>query len=152
MIRKIKIFILLSFFLYGCDYKPIYSDKSNNSFSIEQVDFLGDVEINNLISKKLKRYQNKNVAKKFNIEINSVYDKISQSKDRTGKTTDYKVIVEVTFKIDDNENITTLQIKEDFLIKNLTNEFEERKYEKTKVENATDIIINTFIIQLSQIK
>ena len=37
-------------------------------------------------------------------------------------------------------------------MKNLTNEFEERKYEKTKIENATSIMINTFIIQLSQIK
>ena len=43
------------------------------------------------------------------------------------------------------------QLQEDFLIKNLTNEFEENKYEKTKIENAINIIINTFTIQLSQI-
>ena len=36
-------------------------------------------------------------------------------------------------------------------MKNLNNEFEEKKYEKAKIENSIDIIINTFIIQLSQI-
>ena len=110
------------------------------------------IEINNLIDRKLKRYQNKNVEKKFDVEINSDYNKVSQSKDRTGKTTDYKVIIKITFKIDDNKNVTTIQLEEDFLMKNLINEFEERKYEKTKIENATDIMINTFIIQLSQIR
>ena len=152
MTNKIKILALIIFLFSGCDYKPIYSNKSDNNFSIEQIDFNGDIEINNLIDKKLKRYQNKNSAKKFDIEINSDYNKISQSKDRTGKTTDYKVIIKITFKIDDNKNITTIQLEEDFLMKNLTNEFKKRKYEKTKIENATDRMINTFIIQLSQIR
>ena len=152
MTNKIKILVLLIFLFNGCDYKPIYSNQSDDNFSIEQIGFNGDVEINNLLNKKLKRYQNKNVTKKFDIEVNSEYNKISQSKDRTGKTTDYKVIIKITFKINDNENFTTIQLQEDFLMKNLTNEFEERKYEKTKIENATSIIINTFIIQLSQIK
>ena len=152
MINKIKILVLIIFLFGGCDYKPIYSNKSDNNFSIEQIDFNGDIEINNLIDRKLKRYQNKNVEKKFDVEINSDYNKVSQSKDRTGKTTDYKVIIKITFKIDDNKNVTTIQLEEDFLMKNLINEFEERKYEKTKIENATDIMINTFIIQLSQIR
>ena len=38
--------------------------------------------------------------KKFDIDINSVYEKISQSKDATGKTTDYKIIVKIIFKIE----------------------------------------------------
>ena len=99
MINKIKILVLIIFLFGGCDYKPIYSNKSDNNFSIEQIDFNGDIEINNLIDRKLKRYQNKNVEKKFDVEINSDYNKVSQSKDRTGKTTDYKVIIKITFKI-----------------------------------------------------
>ena len=57
----------------------------------------------------------------------------------------------MTFKIDDNQKITTIQSQENFLIKNLTNKFEEKKYEKTKIKNTLDIIINNLIIQLSQI-
>lgn len=151
MIRKLIIFILSTFLLYSCDYKPIYSNKSDTNFFIESINFKGEAEINNLISKKLKRYQKRNSSKKFNVNVNSSYEKISQSKDLTGKTTDYKVIITITFKIDNNKKIITLVSQEDFLMKNLTNEFEERKYEKAKIENSIDIIINTFIIQLSQI-
>ena len=149
MIKKISILFLLTFLLNNCDYKPIYSDSSRDNFSIEELNFNGDIEINNLLKKKLKRYQNKNSIRKFDVDINSVYEKISQSKDLTGKTTDYKIIVKITFQINESK---TLILQEDFLMKNLTNEFEENKYEKTKIESSIDIIINTFTIQLSQMQ
>ena len=151
MIRKFIILILSTFLLYSCDYKPIYLNKSDINFSIENINYKGNNEINNIVNTKLKRYKNRDQVKKFNINVNSTYEKISQSKDLTGKTTDYKVIITITFKIDNNKKIITLVSQEDFLMKNLTNEFEERKYEKAKIENSIDIIINTFIIQLSQI-
>ena len=149
MIKKISILFLLTFLLNNCDYKPIYSDSSRDNFSIEELNFNGDIEINNLLRKKLKRYQNQNSIKKFDVDINSAYEKISQSKDLTGKTTDYKIIVKITFQINESK---TLILQEDFLMKNLTNEFEENKYEKTKIESSIDIIINTFTIQLSQMQ
>ena len=152
MSRKFKIFIIAILLLYGCEYKPIYSNKSDNNFSIKEINFNGEIEINNLINRKLIRYQNQTASKKFDIEVNSFYEKISQSKDRTGKTTDYKVIIRINFKIGYAGNITNLQLSEDFLMKNLTDKFEEKKYEKTRIENATDVMINTLIVQLSQIQ
>ncbi len=151
MIRNIIILILSTFLFNACDYTPIYSDKSVGDFSIEKISFNGDIEINNLIDKKLKNYQKQDTSKKFGVDITSTYTKASQSKDASGKTTDYKITIKVKFEIDANGKITTFQLQEDFLIKNLTNEFEENKYEKTKIENAINIIINTFTIQLSQI-
>ena len=129
MIKKISILFLLTFLLNNCDYKPIYSDSSRDNFSIEELNFNGDIEINNLLNKKLKKYQNKNSIKKFDVDINTVYEKISQSKDLTGKTTDYKIIVKITFQINESK---TLILQEDFLMKNLTNEFEENKYERPR--------------------
>ena len=151
MIRKIIILFFFTFLLYGCDYKPIYSITSNDSFSIEEINFEGDIEINNLLNKKLKNYQNRNAQQKFNIDVNSALEKISQSKDQKGKTTDYKIIIKIKFKVDNDKKIIVIQSQEDFLIKNLTNEIEEKKYEKAKIRNAIDIIVNNFIIQLSQI-
>jgi len=151
MIRKLIIFILSTFLLYSCDYKPIYSNKSDTNFFIADINFEGNAEINNVINKKLKRYQKAASKKKFNIDVKSDYEKISQSKDLTGKTTDYKVIVTINFEIDNNKKIIKLVSQEDFLMKNLNNEFEEKKYEKAKIENSIDIIVNTLIIQLSQI-
>ena len=151
MIKKIIILCLFSFLMNSCDYKPIYSTTSNNNFSIEKINFDGDIEINNFLNKKLKNFKNQNTTRKFNIDVKSNITKISQTKDQKGKTTDYKIIIKVTFKIDDNQKITTIQSQENFLIKNLTNKFEEKKYEKTKIKNTLDIIINNLIIQLSQI-
>ena len=151
MIRKFIILILSTFLLYSCDYKPIFSNKSDTNFFISDINFEGNAEINNVINKKLKRYQKVASKKKFNIDVKSDYEKISQSKDLTGKTTDYKVIVTIDFEIDNNKKIIKLVSQEDFLMKNLNNEFEEKKYEKAKIENSIDIIVNTLIIQLSQI-
>ena len=39
MSRKFKILILTIFLLYGCEYKPIYSNKLDNNFSIEKTIF-----------------------------------------------------------------------------------------------------------------
>tara|TARA_B100001113_G_C21061515_1_gene601394 strand:+ start:506 stop:961 length:456 start_codon:yes stop_codon:yes gene_type:complete len=151
MLRNIIILFFFSFLLSNCDYTPIYSDKKSNNFSIEEINYTGDIEINTLINKKLKIYQKQEKSKKFNIDIKSSYQKISQSKDLTGKTTDYKIIIKVLFKIENNQKITTVQAQEDFVIKNITNEFEEKNYEKIKKENLTDLIVNSLIIQLSQI-
>ena len=150
MLRNIIILFFFSFLLSNCDYTPIYSDKKSNNFSIEKINYTGDIEINTLINKKLKIYQKQEKSKKFNIDIKSSYEKISQSKDLTGKTTDYKIIIKVLFTIENNQKITTITAQEDFLIKNITNEFEEKKYEKIKKENLTDLIVNSLIIQLSQ--
>mgnify|MGYP001388654076 CR=1 FL=1 len=151
MIRKFIILILSTFLLYSCDYKPIYLNKSDINFSIENVNYKGNNEINNIVDTKLKRYKNRDQVKKFNINVNSTYEKISQSKDLTGKTTDYKIIIKITFEIDNNKETITLISQEDFFMKNLDNEFEEKKYEKTKINNSIDIIINTFTLQLSQL-
>lgn len=151
MIRKFIILILSTFLLYSCDYKPIYLNKSDINFSIENVNYKGNNEINNIVNTKLKRYKNRDQVKKFNINVNSTYEKISQSKDLTGKTTDYKIIIKITFEIDNNKETITLVSQEDFFMKNLDNEFEEKKYEKTKINNSIDIIINTFTLQLSQL-
>ena len=107
--KKYIYIILMPFLFLSCDYKPIYSKKSNYNFMIQKIDFKGDSEINNLIDKKLKKYQNKENEKKFLISTISSYEKISQSKDLSGKTTNYLVIINVSFEIK-KENLIDLII------------------------------------------
>ena len=79
------------------------------------------------------------------------YDKISQSKNLSGKTTDYLVEIKTTFKVEINNKTKTLIFKEQFLVKNFSNKFEENNFEKIKKENSIDLIINKLIAQISQI-
>ena len=90
--------------------------------------------------------------KKFSISALSSYEKISQSKDLSGKSTNYLVSISVSFEIKKNNEIKKFLNKEEFLIKNFTNKFEENNLEKIKKENLIDSIINRLVIQLSQIK
>ena len=150
MRKYFYIFIFIPFLMLSCDYSPIYSSKDNYNFFIEKINFSGDAEINNLIDKKLKKYQTTKNEKKISISSTSSYSKVSQSKNLSGKTTNYLVIIEITFQIKKGDKLNTLKFKEDFLIKNFSNKFEESNLEKIKKENATNLIINRLISQISQ--
>ena len=144
MRKYIYIFIFIPFLILGCEYSPIYSSKDNYNFFIEKIEFNGDAEINNLIDKKLKKYQTTKNEKKISISSTS------QSKNLSGKVTNYLVIIEIAFQIKKGNKLNTLKFKEDFLIKNFSNKFEESNLEKIKKENATNLIINRLISQISQ--
>ena len=150
MRKYIYIFIFIPFLVLSCDYSPIYSNQDNYNFFIEKIEFVGDPEINNLIDKKLKKYQRTKNEKKISIFSTSSYNKVSQSKNLSGKTTNYLVIIEITFEIKKEEKLNTFKFKEDFLIKNFNNKFEESNLEKIKKENTTNLIINRLISQISQ--
>ena len=149
--KKYIYIILVPLFLLSCEYTPIYSNKNDYNFSIEKINFEGNSEINNLVEKKLIRFLNRNVNKKFIITTISSYKKISQSKNLTGKTTDYLITIEIIFKIEKGNEQKTLIKKEEFLIKNFSDKFEENKLEKTKKESLVNSMVNEFIIQLSRI-
>ena len=149
--KKYIFIILVPFFLFSCEYTPIYSNKNDYNFSFEKINFEGNSEINNLVEKKLIRFLNRNVNKKFIITTISSYKKISQSKNLTGKTTDYLITIEIIFKIEKGNEKKTLIKKEEFLIKNFSDKFEENKLEKTKKESLVNSMVNELIIQLSRI-
>ena len=144
------ILIFIPFLFLGCEYTPIYSNKNNFNFKIEKIDFKGDAEINNLIDKKLKKYNKTESGEKISISTFSSYEKISQSKNLSGKTTDYLVVIKTNFEIKIDDKIKTLIFTEEFLIKNFSNKFEENNFEKIKKENSIDLIINNLITQISQ--
>ena len=151
MKKYIYILIFIPLLFISCDYTPIYSDKNDYNFKIEKIEFNGDAEINNLIDKKLKKYKKTLSDKKFSIFASTSYAKISQSKNLSGKTTDYLVEIKTTFKIEIDNKTKTLIFKEQFLVKNFSNKFEENNFEKIKKENSIDLIINKLIAQISQI-
>ena len=119
MRKYIYIFIFIPFLILSCDYSPLYSNKNDNDFLIEKIEFSGDAEINNLIDKKLKKYRTKTSEKKISILSTSSYNKVSQSKNLSGKTTNYLVIIEIAFQIKKGNKLNTLKFKEDFLIEEI---------------------------------
>ena len=150
--KKYIYIILLPLLFMSCDYKPIYSMKNNYNFMIEEINLNGDREINNLINKKLKKFQKRENEKKFSISATSSYEKISQSKDLSGKTTNYLITIDVSFEIKKGNEVNKFMTKEEFLIKNFSNKYEENNLEKIKKENLIDLIVRRLVVQLSQIE
>ena len=65
MIKKNIIFLSLILFLNSCGFTPIYLKNNNVNFSIEQVNFIGDRELNNFLKINLINTKMKKLIIKF---------------------------------------------------------------------------------------
>jgi len=147
---KIKIiFISLIFLLANCGFSPIYMKNTNNNFSIENVIFNGDRELNNFLKTDLKKYKNEKINKKIYIEAISEYKKIILTKNTAGKVTNYRLVAKVTFLIKSTNR--KINITEERIINTLDDKFEEARKERAIKQNfalsisnklASELIIN----------
>jgi outer membrane lipopolysaccharide assembly protein LptE/RlpB len=147
MIKKFTIVIAL-IILTGCGFTPMHSKKNNNNFSIEQINFSGERELNNFLRIGLTRYKSSS-DKKFFIDVESEFSKIILTKDKTGKATNYELIANVTFKLKSNKKIEFAERK---IIKNLNDNFEQTKQERSVKQIFATSMINKLINQLSIIR
>ena len=126
---KIKIiFISLIFLLANCGFSPIYVKNTNNNFSIENVIYNGDRELNNFLKTNLNQYKNEEANKKVYIEAISKYEKIILTKNTVGKVTNYKLTAIVTFLIKSTDR--KINIIEERVINTMDDKFEEARKEK----------------------
>jgi hypothetical protein len=144
---KIKIiFISLIFLLANCGFSPIYVKNTNNNFSIENVIYNGDRELNNFLKTNLNQYKNEGANKKVYIEAISKYEKIILTKNTTGKITNYKLIAEVTFLIKSTDR--KINIIEERVINTMNDKFEEARKEKAIKQSFASSISKKLVSEL----
>ena len=133
MIKKNILYITLIFFLTNCGFTPIYLKNTNVNFSIEQVNYTGDRDLNNFLKTNLNQYKNEKIDNKIYIKAKSFYKKIILSKDSAGKVTNYQLEAEVIFKIKPlNKEIKIVEKK---IMNSMNDKFEESRYERTIKQN-----------------
>jgi hypothetical protein len=142
------ILILFLFFLNSCGYTSIYKNQKSQDFQINIFEMTGDNEINNLIKNDLKFYSNRNSNIKYNISINSNYQKVIVSKNSAGVATDYKLIAETVISFDKEGKNNILNFNENINIKSNSNFNEQNNYEKSIKKNFASSISNKFIIKI----
>ena len=146
MIRKSTILVSIIFFLTNCGFTPIYLKNTNVNFSIEQVNYTGDKELNNFLKTNLNQYKNKQIDNKIYIEANSNYKKIILSKDGVGEVTNYQLEAEVIFLIKPlNKKI---KITEKKIMDSIDDKFEEARNERTIKQNFATSISNRLSSEL----
>jgi hypothetical protein len=100
----------------------------------------GDRNMNNLIKNEINLYSNKNSINKFDVEVETKYEKIILTKDSAGLTTDYELNVNSEFKIYFNEKSKKVTFDETINIKNRSDTFEQDSYENSvKINFASSI-------------
>ena len=139
MIKKSISLIFLIFFLTNCGFTPVYLSNTNINYSIEQVDYTGDRELNNFLKSNLNKYKNEKINKKIFIEVNSIYKKNILTKDGSGKITSYELEAVVIFLIQ------PLNKKIQIIEKKIMNSMDE-KFEETRQER---IIKHSFVSSIS---
>ena len=151
-----KIFkLLLLLFLTSCGYEAMHSKKNtiNYNFSISEINFNGDREINQKIKAKLNNYTLDKKDKNFILKISSNSKKITLSKDIQGNATNFQKIIAMSVEVLMNDKFkNSFIIMENFDYNNNPNKFDLRKYEKEIKNNLTETAVDRLIFKLSNIQ
>jgi len=144
--KKNILYISLIFFFTSCGFSPIYLKNTDVNFSIEQVTYTGDRDLNNFLRTNLSQYKNSNVDNKIYVEANSIYRKIILSKDAAGEVTNYQLEAEVIFLIKPSNK--KIKITEKKIMDSMSDKFEEDRFERTTKQNFASSISNKLSLEL----
>jgi hypothetical protein len=154
MKKKISSFLIF-LFLSCCGYVALYSKKNQISydFSISELKFNGDREINLKIKEKLNNYTLSKKIKQFSLKISSTSKKTITAKDNAGDATSFKIEITVnTEALNDGGQRSNFVILESFDYNNNSDKFELKSYEREIKNNLSSTASNKLILRLSNIQ
>ena len=154
MLRK-QIILLLLLLLSSCGYEAIYSKKNsvNYSFSVSELNFVGDRTVNLKIKEKLNNYAQAKKDKDFILRISSTSEKITLAKNTAGDTTSFKNLVSINVEVLMNNKFkSNFIILESFNYNNISNKFNLKKYEEEIKNNLAETASDKLIFKLSNIQ
>ncbi len=143
--------LILIFFLSSCGYSTIYNDK-NNDIKIKVVNSKGNSNMNSKIIKQIKNFSDKDSNNIINVNIDSNYQNQIISRSSTGSIDDYKIILNVVYTFEVDNNVEILNIKQDFKLKNTDESFERQKNESTLVNNFITSSVRELFLNITAIK
>ena len=139
----------------SCGYETKYSKKNkvNYNFSINEVNFEGDRDINLKIKQKLNNYTTNKQKRNFNLKINSNSKKIVLVKNIKGDPVSFKSIATINVEILDKNKIrNTFKVEETFNYNNDNNKFNLTRYEREIKNNLAETATKKLIFRLSNIQ
>ena len=151
-----KIFLLLIFLLLSsCAYEATYSKKNsiNYNFSISELNFAGDRDINVKMKERLKRYTLSKKDKNYKIKISSASTKAIVAKDTADNATSFKNTATINVEISTNDKLkNSFVMSESFNYNNDLNKFSLKKYEKEIKNNLAETMAEKLIFRLANIQ
>ena len=154
MFRK-QIILLLLLLLSSCGYEAIYSKKNsvNYSFSVSELNFVGDKTVNLKIKEKLNNYAQDKKEKDFILKISSTSEKVILSKNTAGDATSFKNSISINVEVLMNNKFkSNFIILESFNYNSISNKFNLKKYEEEIKNNLAETASDKLIFKLSNIQ
>ncbi len=154
MLQK-QIILLLLLLLSSCGYEAIYSKKNsvNYSFSVSELNFVGDRTVNLKIKEKLNNYAQAKKDKDFILRISSTSEKITLAKNTAGDATSFKNSVSINVEVLMNNKFkSNFVILESFNYNNISNKFNLKQLEKDIKNNLAEVASDKLIFKLSNIQ
>tara|TARA_B110000037_G_scaffold118308_1_gene135562 strand:+ start:1522 stop:1983 length:462 start_codon:yes stop_codon:yes gene_type:complete len=153
MLKKTFTLILL-LLLTSCGYEAIHSKKNsvNYDFSISELTFVGERNVNLKIKEKLNNYILNKKDKNFILKISSSTEKVVIAKNTSGDPTNFQstIIVNVEVLMGDNFK-NNFRFIEDFKYSNIKNKLDLKKYENDIKNNLAETITYKLVYKLSSI-
>ena len=150
-----QIILLLLLLLSSCGYEAIYSKKNfvNYSFSVSELNFVGDRTVNLKIKEKLNNYAQAKKDKDFILRISSTSEKITLAKNTAGDSTSFKNLVSINVEVLMNNKFkSNFIILESFNYNSISNKFNLKKYEDEIKNNLAETAADKLIFKLSNIQ
>jgi outer membrane lipopolysaccharide assembly protein LptE/RlpB len=150
---KNKLFIiLLLLFLTSCGYSAIYKNTESNNFLINIIGMQGDADMNDLINNELELYSNQDSDNKFDLNMNTNFERKIISKNTSGAASSYQLSAKVEFTIMTKTNKEKVIFVEKLNIENNSDSFAQKSYENTIKKNFANSIKEKLILKLSSFK
>ena len=156
MTKLLKIFTIAFLLIFGinaCSYKPIFL-KKDYDFKIEKITYIGDEEINSIISRKLDLIKtgNKNYKKNYYITLNTTKEKIIISKDSEGDPTKFELLITTIYEIkNDQKLLLNRKVERKNIYNNINDKFKLEQSEKIIIENLSEKISDNIISSITNL-
>ena len=146
-----KLLLVIFIFLYGCGFKPLYSDKEFKNLEFSEITLSGNTSVNRKIINYLKISKKNDVFD--TLALNSSFENIISSKDSTGKADTYLSTLIVSFKIKRQDDILIYDRKfsKSFTYKNRDNKFELVEYQNEILNNLINEITEEILLSLNSL-
>ena len=112
----------------------------------------GDADMNDLINNELELYSNQDSDNKFDLNMNTNFERKIISKNTSGAASSYQLSAKVEFTIMTKTNKEKVIFVEKLNIENNSDSFAQKSYENTIKKNFANSIKEKLILKLSSFK
>ncbi len=145
-----RILFLLLFILTSCGYQPLYSKKETKILIVNELEQIGDANINKSIASALSINVDKNLLLTNKITLENKKKIIETSKNKKGQPDSFKMVIDFKFVLSDNGSVLNEKfISEEFSYKNKENKFDLSQYEINIEQNLIKKIIEKLIVYIN---